>query len=70
MRGADLLKDEPDNRDYIYYHALGLYRSQQYADARSALDTLLLAEPGNRQALTLREEIDAAVLRGMRTLRT
>jgi fission 1 protein len=62
---TDLLKAEPGNRDYTYYHALGLYRSQQYADARVAIAALLRAEPGNRQALMLRDEIDAAVLRGV-----
>eukprot|EP00123_Amoebidium_parasiticum_P019563 comp26843_c0_seq1/m.47121 comp26843_c0_seq1/g.47121 ORF comp26843_c0_seq1/g.47121 comp26843_c0_seq1/m.47121 type:complete len:147 (-) comp26843_c0_seq1:137-577(-) len=58
----ELLKKRED-RDYLYYLALGYYRSADYGPSRAAVHRLLRLEPENRQAQVLAEEIEKAVTR-------
>lgn len=52
-------------RECLYYLALGHYRLGNYAEARRYNEALLLNEPGNSQALSLRGLVDDKVARGM-----
>lgn len=51
-------------RECLYYRAMGFYRLSKYWDARRSIEDLLLMEPENQQALSLRALIDRKVNRG------
>jgi len=57
-KGVVLLKGlhqrDTDNRDYLYFLALGNYKLQDYVMTRRYCDMLLEIEPHNRQALALK----------------
>jgi len=56
--GLTLLKElhgeDPGNRDYLYYIALGNYKLQDFVEARKYADMLLSIEPQNTQALDIK----------------
>jgi len=66
VEGVKLLQEiyraEPSRRrECLYYLALGHYKMANYDDARKFNELLLEKEPGNLQALSLRDLIDRAV---------
>ncbi|RMD42796.1 hypothetical protein DV735_g2374, partial [Chaetothyriales sp. CBS 134920] len=59
---SDIFKSEPGRRrECLYYLALGNYKLGNYAEARRFNDLLLVKEPGNLQAGSLRQLIDDKV---------
>ncbi|RMZ83289.1 hypothetical protein DV738_g1253, partial [Chaetothyriales sp. CBS 135597] len=59
---SDIFKSEPGRRrECLYYLALGNYKLGNYAEARRFNDLLLVKEPGNLQASSLRQLIDDKV---------
>lgn len=59
---SKLLKEAPSfRRDCLYYLSLGSYKVADYSNARRYVDTLLLIEPENLQAILLKKEIELKV---------
>ncbi|GCB86786.1 hypothetical protein scyTo_0027453, partial [Scyliorhinus torazame] len=58
------LKEE--QRDYIFYLAVGNYRLKEYEKALKFIRTMLKNEPGNQQGLELEKLIDKKMQRGTR----
>lgn len=54
----ELLNGDPENREYLYYLAYGLFLQDELEKARRAVNKLLSVEPGNRQAIELRTLIE------------
>ncbi|XP_048857333.1 mitochondrial fission 1 protein-like [Brienomyrus brachyistius] len=52
-------KDE--QRDYLFYLAVGCYKLKEYQKGLKYIRTLLKSEPGNTQALELEKVIDRAM---------
>lgn len=52
-------RDPSMRRDLLWYIAVGAYRVSDWGAAKEYADALLALEPRNRQALGLRECIDA-----------
>ncbi|KAI7813012.1 mitochondrial fission 1 protein-like [Triplophysa rosa] len=50
-----------DQRDYLFYLAVGNYKLKEYERALKYIRTLLKNEPGNSQALELEKLIDKAM---------
>jgi hypothetical protein len=48
-------------RDCMYYMALGFYNLDDYVKSKQWLETLLKYDPGNRQAKTLLELVEAKI---------
>ncbi|KAL7750976.1 mitochondrial membrane protein [Sorochytrium milnesiophthora] len=48
-------------REVLYYASLGEYKLGNYTDARFYVDQLLNLEPGNKQALSMRDLVDRKV---------
>ncbi|KAG9281500.1 mitochondrial fission 1 protein [Astyanax mexicanus] len=67
--GIELLDDlihkgtKDDQRDYLFYLAVGNYKLKEYERALKFVRTLLKNEPGNTQALELEKLIDKAMRR-------
>uniref|UniRef100_A0A8V5GV41 Uncharacterized protein n=1 Tax=Melopsittacus undulatus TaxID=13146 RepID=A0A8V5GV41_MELUD len=53
-----------EQRDYIFYMALGNYRLKEYERALEHVERLLGAEPQNTQGLRLRQRIQESMRRG------
>ncbi|XP_072548747.1 mitochondrial fission 1 protein-like [Salminus brasiliensis] len=68
-KGIDLLDDlihkgtKDDQRDYLFYLAVGNYKLKEYERALKYIRTLLKSEPGNTQALELEKLINKAMRR-------
>lgn len=61
---SEIFRSSPDRRrECLYYLALGNYKLGNYAEARRYNDGLLEIEPGNLQALSLRQLVDEKVAR-------
>ncbi|XP_031558860.1 mitochondrial fission 1 protein-like [Actinia tenebrosa] len=61
LKGLDLLRglchSGTDQRDYLYYLAVGNYKLNEYKTALKYTSRILQIEPNNRQALTLDQKI-------------
>lgn len=59
------MKMFPDrSRECLYYLAVGYYRLENYSDAKKFAEVLLRHEPGNLQAKSLLDRINAQVAKG------
>eukprot|EP01117_Protostelium_nocturnum_P009242 TRINITY_DN3307_c0_g1_i1.p1 TRINITY_DN3307_c0_g1~~TRINITY_DN3307_c0_g1_i1.p1 ORF type:complete len:157 (+),score=48.32 TRINITY_DN3307_c0_g1_i1:162-632(+) len=54
---TELLEKDPDNREYLYFLALGNYTMEEPTQAKYWVQQLLQVEPHNPQALELQELI-------------
>lgn len=46
----DLLLNDPNNREYLYFIAVNQYKRGDFSDARKHISKLLEIQPDNRQA--------------------
>eukprot|EP00736_Rhodelphis_marinus_P003250 Rmarinus@m.11201 len=59
----DLLHENWNAKDCLYYQAVGYYRMSDYVNSSRVVERLLELSPKNRQALTLKSLIDDNIRR-------
>lgn len=65
--GVDIITLWPARRrECLYYLAVGHYRLGNYSSSLKSVDELLQMEPGNQQAISLRQLVTAKANRGIR----